>query len=379
MKQLDAIVVGGGPAGSTCARFLRRAGARVAVVDAAVFPRVKLCAGWLSVPVWEALEIAASEYPRGLWEWNRCHVRFGGRDHTVRVRGYFIRRCEFDHYLLERAGVEVMAGHRVKTIERDGDGAWIVDGQLRAPYLIGAGGTSCPVARAVFPGKLEPPVGVQELEYRAGAEAVAATRLGADGEPELVLHDDLRGYAWNVPKSDWLNVGCGTLRPQEVRGAWRDARAFFQGAGHLPPEAAAALDNARGHSYYLFHGARLPGAYRDGAFAVGDALGLAHPLTAEGILPAIVSGRLAAEAIADGTPADYPARLREHPVLRDYAVLRRLRDLKRPAASGRARMPGALAAPARRAVAFGFAWLFAGKPLPGARLLDKGLSVLGGR
>jgi flavin-dependent dehydrogenase len=47
----DAIVVGGGPAGSTCARFLVQGGARVAVVDRAEFPRVKLCAGWLSAPI----------------------------------------------------------------------------------------------------------------------------------------------------------------------------------------------------------------------------------------------------------------------------------------------------------------------------------------
>ena len=47
-ERYDAIIVGGGPAGSTCARFLVRGGARVAIVDRAEFPRVKLCGGWLS-------------------------------------------------------------------------------------------------------------------------------------------------------------------------------------------------------------------------------------------------------------------------------------------------------------------------------------------
>ena len=79
-EELDAIVVGGGPAGSTCARFLVRAGLRVAVLDRAAFPRVKLCAGWLSAPVWDALEMSPRAYPAGLWEWNRCHVAYrGGR------------------------------------------------------------------------------------------------------------------------------------------------------------------------------------------------------------------------------------------------------------------------------------------------------------
>ena len=58
----DALIVGGGPAGSTCARTLTRAGARVAILDRAEFPRVKLCAGWLSPPFWDVIERA----PTGL-------------------------------------------------------------------------------------------------------------------------------------------------------------------------------------------------------------------------------------------------------------------------------------------------------------------------
>ena len=51
-----------------------RGGARVAVVDRAEFPRVKLCGGWLSAPIWDALALAPRDYPGGLWEWNTCHV-----------------------------------------------------------------------------------------------------------------------------------------------------------------------------------------------------------------------------------------------------------------------------------------------------------------
>src|SRR5688500_9820616 len=60
-----AVVVGGGPAGSACARVLVRGGARVAVVDRATFPRVKLCAGWVSAPIWDVLELAPAAYPGG--------------------------------------------------------------------------------------------------------------------------------------------------------------------------------------------------------------------------------------------------------------------------------------------------------------------------
>ncbi|MCA9680408.1 MAG: NAD(P)/FAD-dependent oxidoreductase, partial [Myxococcales bacterium] len=332
MTTHDVIIVGGGPAGSTCARVLTRGGARVAVVDRAEFPRVKLCAGWISAPIWDALELTPREYPRGLWEWHAAHVDFRGGHHDLPCHGWFIRRVELDDFLLHRSGADLHLGHNIKAIDRDDDGVWTV-GELRARYLVGAGGTHCPVARVLAPPRPRGPVGVQEHEFQVDGAAVARTRAGADGEPELFLHDDLRGYAWNIPKTDWLNVGVGTLDPTAVRDAWHRARGHFDAVGHLPPDAGPGLDHVRGHSYYLFDPAHLDGAVRadpdgkGGACLVGDALGLAQPLTAEGILPAALSGRLCAEAILAGDPASYPARLRRHPVIADYARVFRLREL----------------------------------------------------
>ncbi len=381
----DVVIVGGGPAGSTCARILARGGARVAVVDRAAFPRVKLCGGWVSAPIWDVLGLAPREYPGGLWEWRTCHVSYRGEDRAIGCHGWFIRRFELDDFLLRRSGAELHLGVTVKEIARDGDGLWSVAG-LRAPHLVGAGGTHCPVARLAAPPRPSGPVGVQEHEFRADGAAIARTRAGRDGEPELLLHDDLRGYSWNVPKTDWLNVGAGTVNPNEVRAAWQTARAHFSAAGHLPAEAAADLEAMKGHSYYLFHPAHLEGAARtdaDGKGSLtlcGDSLGLAQPLTAEGILPAVISGRLAAEAILAGAPSRYPARLAAHPVMADYARVFRLREA---AAALPRRRPSAGAPPGaprgsrlgRRAVVRGFAWMFSGARLPAPRLVDLALAV----
>ena len=251
--------------------------------------------------------------------------------------------------------------------------------------LVGAGGTHCPVARLVAPPRPQGPVGVQEHEFRADPAAIARTRAGRDGEPELLLHDDLRGYSWNVPKTDWLNVGSGTVEPHEVRAAWQKARAHFSAAGHLPVEAAAELDAMKGHTYYLFDPAHLDGAVggdraggKDDVLLCGDSLGLAQPLTAEGILPAVVSGRLAAEAILAGAARSYPARLAAHPVLADYRRVFRLREAAgalggRPASGAGGRRTGARLG--RRAVARGFAWMFSGARLPAPRLVDVGLAL----
>jgi flavin-dependent dehydrogenase len=382
-EHYDVLVIGGGPAGSTCARVLVAGGARVAVIDRAEFPRVKLCAGWLSPAIWDVLELAPTAYPRGLWEWHTCHVHYRGKDHAIPCHGWFIRRYELDDFLLRTSGADLHLGLSVKQIERDADGLWSIGG-LRARTLVGAGGTHCPVARMCAPARPRRAVGVQELELQVGASPITRTRLGKDGEPELLLFDDVGGYGWNVPKSDWINVGCGTLDATAARGAWRTTHDHLRAAGHMPPEAERQLEHIKGHSYFLFEPVHLDAAYRDHILLVGDALGLAHPITAEGILPATVSGRRAAEAILAGDPESYPARLRRDPVLADYrrvhgamAAARKLRD-RLPALVRRSSQQASDPPPGharhqsfkRAAIARGFAWMFSGARLPAPRLLD---------
>src|SRR5581483_9806608 len=245
---------------------------------------------------------------------SRCHVSYRGEQRAIRCKGWFIRRFELDDFLLRRSGAELHLGVSGDGPAREADGSWSFAG-LRARTLVGAGGTHCPVARLVAPPRPSGPVGAQEHEFRADPAAVARTRAGRDGEPELLLHDDLRGYSWNVPKTDWLNVGSGTVEPHEVRAAWQKARAHFSAAGHVPAASAAELEAMKGHTYYLFDPRHLEGAVRPGPAGA-----------AEGILPAVLAGRVAAEAILAGAPESYPARLAAHPVLEDYRRVFRLRE-----------------------------------------------------
>ena len=62
----DAIMVGGGPAGSTCASVLIRNGIKTLLLDRAIVPRVKLCAGWVNTQIWDGLEMQAKDYPHVL-------------------------------------------------------------------------------------------------------------------------------------------------------------------------------------------------------------------------------------------------------------------------------------------------------------------------
>ena len=370
----DAIIVGGGPAGSTCASVLVRNGVHTLLLDKANFPRVKLCAGWLSAPIWDILEISPKEYNRGLWEWNRAHIHFHGKQYTKKSHGYFVRRYEFDDFLLQRSNVQTKEDYMVRHIEKDSEGLWVIDNQFRAKYLIGAGGSHCPVARSLFPKPENLQCGTQEREFEGTLEEIAACRAGEDGEPEVLLHDDMKGYSWNVPKGNWLNVGTGTMIAREVIPEWNKARAFFEGNGRkgtIPSSSHTMLDKMKGHGYVSFHTNHLKNCQADNVFLVGDALGLAQPMTGEGILPAVLSGKLCATAIAGGIPETYRKKLRTHPVISDYRILHAFQAWTKKILKSDESKPKKKSGLRDKLIVSVFAILFSGKRIPGSRIIAK--------
>jgi len=62
MEAFDVLIVGGGPAGSSCAWKLRQAGVRTVLIDKKNFPRDKPCAGWITPQVVQALQLDIEEY-----------------------------------------------------------------------------------------------------------------------------------------------------------------------------------------------------------------------------------------------------------------------------------------------------------------------------
>jgi geranylgeranyl reductase family protein len=301
LQHRDAVIVGGGPAGSTLARALSAAGAAVAVLDKRVFPRDKTCAGWITPAVVESLGLDLDEYRLGrvLQPIHGFSVaRMGGtplrNEHGAAPASYAIRRCEFDHYLLERSGAELRTGTAIQSLEREGD-AWVVNGTLKTPLLVGAGGHFCPVARALGAdlGRGESAVGAQEFEVRMSAEQASRSPVRGD-TPLLYFCPDLTGYAWVVRKGDWLNVGIGRRDPHRLGEQFERFLAAMVRDGVLDEHIAGA--RAKGHAYLLYPLARRP-LVADGALLIGDAAGLAYPESGEGIRTAVESALLAAAAI----------------------------------------------------------------------------------
>jgi flavin-dependent dehydrogenase len=291
----------------------------------------------------------------------------------VRSKGYFIRRYEFDNFLLKRSRVNTIEGYQVKQIEKDKEGYWVINDQYRAKYLIGAGGTHCPVARSLFPEKNYPQCGTQEREFEGDPDEIAATRAGEDGEPEILLHDDMKGYSWNAPKGNWLNVGTGTKEAREVLPAWAKAKAFFESNGKegtIPMSSRPMLEKMKGHGYSPFETSHLTFCQADNAFLIGDALGLAQPMTGEGILPSVLSGKLCATAIATGAPETYKERLRTHPVIYDYRLLHGIQARAKKIFGENKNQQYHDSRLRDRIIVKVFALLFSGRPVPGSRLLS---------
>ena len=303
MAAADVIVVGGGPGGSTTAWRLARAGFRPLVLDAALFPRVKICAGWVTPTALADLEIDPEKYPLTIQGFSACALEFEGARHDTRwarPASYGIIRREFDHFLLERAaaaGADVRWGVRVTKVVAGPGGARVETerGAFEAPLVIGAGGHRCPVARDL--GKIserEEVVVAQETETRLTPEWRARLERFMDA-PDIYVEADLRGYGWFFPKGDFINVGIGiTGGADGSLPRRRDALvAALRAAGRLP--ADLPLDPFKGHAYVVRRQAprRLAGP---GFCLVGDAAGLARDLSGEGIGPAIRSGILAAGA-----------------------------------------------------------------------------------
>lgn len=295
----DVLIVGGGPAGSTLAWKLRQAGMDVAIMDKASFPRHKVCAGWITPAIIEELRLDRGDYAaqHTLQPITGFNVGLIGGAREVSARyghavSYGIRRCEFDHYLLMRAGARLLTGEALGNLERR-NGCWVVNGRLATPLIVGAGGHFCPVSHALGNrlGRGETVVAAQEIEYEMTSAQRAECRVGAQ-VPELYFCRDLKGYGWCFRKGDFINIGLGREDKRHLGARVGDFYEFLIRRGRVP----RAGERFKGHAYLLYSSARRT-VVADGALLVGDAAGLAYAQSGEGIRPAVESSLMAAQVI----------------------------------------------------------------------------------
>ncbi len=291
---LDAVVVGGGPAGLIAARDLAGAGYRVVVVEE--HPEIGVpvqCSGLFSLRGLRELELAPPEDAV-------CGVIRGGRfhspggevltAHSPQDRALVVERHAFDRYLAAQAidaGAELMLSTRVRKVQVSSQEAGIaLPGRvLKAHLIIGADGVRSIVARSCGLYSRPELVGAAQLELRAEAqeEDIADLFFGREWAPGF--------YAWVLPKGDNLLAGVG------VSGVRRTPLSYLR---HFLEHHPAVRHLNPGRCIALHRGCipvSLPRATcGDRVLLAGDAGSFVKASTGGGVITGGISARLAAEA-----------------------------------------------------------------------------------
>ena len=316
-RDFDVLVVGGGPAGAWCAFHLAQGRVRVGLLQP---PRrhAKVCGGCLTASVWDEIGRPEALQPTPVHE---MVFEWAGRFRAaapVDGDAVLVDRERLDAYLLARArevGAEVI-GDRARRVRQSG-ALWTVEtagSAYRAAVLVGADGCRSLVRSAVVgrfrPSEMAFGAGVypawQDLAAGAGARGMARTVFFPGGLSVKAAGPRRHGYAYLFGQAERASVGAWG------RGSGRAVLALLRHvlAGWLAGPAGGAY-RVLGRSSpcivspALFDGRRTAGA---NWMLVGDAAGHVNPVTGEGIRYALRGGRLAAEAILDGSPPSYRDR-----------------------------------------------------------------------
>jgi geranylgeranyl reductase family protein len=311
MDSYDVIVVGSGPAGSTAAFHLGEAGFNVLVIEKENLPRYKTCGGGLST------RFLREYFPFSFDPVVSCDVRaisydMGDFSVTIPVRPGeigMVMRSDLDRHILSHARVDVQQGDPVKHIEEKKDEVRVdtKSGKTyRSRYLIGADGANSIVAHAV--GLRDKKELAAAIEVEAQVDAQTLERF--QGRPVFIFGELPYGYLWIFPKQDHLSVGIAAMHPKrgELQSRLKDVMKRY----------GIMIENLPLHGHPIPIFTRRQPISTKRVLLVGDAAGLADPLSGEGIRYAIKSGRLASQAIISGQPEQFEAMIYHH-IIRNHS------------------------------------------------------------
>jgi geranylgeranyl reductase family protein len=293
-SQYDLIVIGAGPAGSSAARRAAELGLSVLVLERSSFPRPKPCASGLTP---RALALLGQDVDPVIHARAAVvEVDFGrGRRAFWKGRGTVIAtttRRELDALLVGRAreaGARCETDCAVDGVDQDADGVRVVSRgrSWRTRALIAADGARSDVRRLA--GIPDPPM--SGAIYVRAFPPSAADLAPYQDRVIIDLSAARRGYAWVFPKRDHVNVG--VMSQRGLGAALKESL-----SGFLQLKGLASWRQEGAFAFPVPSGPARGGLAAGRALFVGDAAGLADPVTGEGISHAVASGRIAADAIA---------------------------------------------------------------------------------
>lgn len=280
----DCLIVGAGPAGGAAAYHLAQQGYSVTVLEKSAWPRSRPCGGGISPAVanWFDFDFApaiSTTVNQVIFTWQQGD-RVEANLSTEPM--WMVKRDEFDAFLMTKAveqGVILQPETEVTQVAFQ-NGQWQVStnqGELSATYLLAADGVN----------------GLrQQLGFKPAKTTLAATaQLGsAPTHPHQARFDFgtvKNGFIWQFPTADGVTLNTAVMTGKAKEADLMRCLRDYVGQSNLAVQVVAIA---------LWSGQQ--DLQTQNALLVGDAAGLADPLLAEGIRPALLSGVKAADAIA---------------------------------------------------------------------------------
>ena len=325
----DVVVIGAGPGGCSAARALAQKGFSVLILEKASLPRYKTCGGGV-------LNRASNFLPPSVAtvvekEFNSISLNFlnAGLSFTTTRSEPLVRmtmRADLDNLLANEArnvGAELLESCLVKSVASIGNCVEISTTKetFRAQFVIAADGVHSATAKANGWSPL--PCLAPALEWELQVSEADFARFGQTARFDFDCIES--GYAWVFPKRDHLSVGIlSTVRTNINLPARLE--------NYVTAIGIKQILKSEKHGYLIPLAPRREPLARGRILLVGDAAGLADPITAEGISYAVHSGQFAAQALQqcklDVSQVDqhYQSLLEKH-ILRDLRAGRFLANI----------------------------------------------------
>ncbi|MFT4522404.1 MAG: geranylgeranyl reductase family protein [Bacteroidia bacterium] len=307
-QHFDVLIIGGGPAGASCALALRNSGLKVAIVDKGIFPRDKTCGDAIPGPSLKILRKILGTHALDLSAFHqKTHVRTssiypqsGKRiDIHWKAEAYNAKRIDFDDFLFnlvkQDAQTKIFEGLTIQSLTRsDVITCKIKDSEdtFSADVVVGADGANSVVYRTFFKEDKTPASdGFAVRAYYTNVDCPAHTNA-------FFLLNSIRGYFWIFPLgNNQFNVGIGFMK-RDKSNQKLNIKKTFEEIIHsnevIAPKFIKSTKASDILGFKLPLGGRPRRISQERVVLTGDAAHLIDPLQGHGIDKAMESGRLAA-------------------------------------------------------------------------------------
>jgi flavin-dependent dehydrogenase len=324
-KGADVVVIGGGPAGSTVSTLLAQHGCHVKLYERERFPRFHIGESLIPETYWVFRRLKMLDKMKASPFVKKYSVQFVSASGKVSAPFYFhdnkphecsqtwqVIRSEFDLMMLQNAreqGVQVHQPARVLEVLFEGDRAAGVrvqaeDGserEVRARVVVDASGQSTILQNRFKLRRWDPVLNKGAIwTYWEGAYR----DTGRDEGATLVIQTpNKKGWWWYIPQHD-NTVSVGVVAPFEhlFKGRGSHEQVYNEEVEACPAVKQRVSAGRRATGYFATkdYSYRAKEVAGHGWVLVGDAFGFLDPLYSSGVLLALKSGEMAADAIAEG-------------------------------------------------------------------------------